>query len=183
LLVSQRDLIAERLPRQFAERKPVAIQIFDNHLANPMRSYPRWRQDRRAATLQVGVKAIYVVHVQINVAFERGPIPLPLRQVPSPNLEVDPHATAFHNRVNSAGLVGRGLKHPVNGIETEAEYIAIVLCRLTYVPNPENRRCLPCLVAHRAPPLKSQLYETFAACAAVARKMNAAATIALSGDG
>src|SRR5262249_40678524 len=82
------------LPRYFAERKPVAIQVFDHHFANPVRSYVRWRLDHCAATLKVRVKAIHVIHVQIHVAFERRS--LPLRQVSAPNLEVNPYARSFH---------------------------------------------------------------------------------------
>jgi hypothetical protein len=147
--------IAEPSPRQFAERKPVAIQIFDHHLANPMRSHVWWLPDHRAATLKVRVKAIHVVHVQIHIAFECGPFPR--REVSAPNLEVDPNARAFHNRVNPAGFVGRGLKHAINWIQAEAEYIAIVLCRLTYLPDPENGRCLPCFAAQGMPLLYAEL--------------------------
>lgn len=52
-----------------------------------------------------------------------------VRYLASPNLKMDPDVQALHDRVDA-----------INRIKAEAEYIAIVLGRLTYVLDAENRR-------------------------------------------
>jgi hypothetical protein len=134
------------LRHQFPKGKSVTVQILHHHLAKAVGSLA-WRlRDHGAAALQVGVKYIEVVNVQVDVPLER--LPFPLRKVASPDLKMNPDAAPLHNGVDASRLVLRGLKDAVNWIEGETQNIAVILRSLSHLPNTQDRRGPPHVAAH-----------------------------------
>ena len=78
------------------------------------------------------MEGIQVLHVYVDVALER--LPAALWKVAATNLEMNPDAGTLHDSIDATRLVIRGLKDAVYRIETETQYIAVVLRGLTYLP-------------------------------------------------
>lgn len=110
----------------------------------------RGRSDPCTAALKIGIETVDVVDIQIDVSLKRRS--LSLRRFPATNLEVDLNPRPGHDGVDAARFIGGWLKHAIDRIKAKTKYIAIVLGGLTYLTDPENGRCLPCLALQRTPP-------------------------------
>jgi hypothetical protein len=112
-----------RLRFGLSKRQTITIQILDHHLADAMWSHARSLKDHGPALLKVGIQAVEILHVEIDISLES--LACTLRQVSSTNLEVNPNVRTLDDGVHPAGLVSRGLEHAVHGIEAEPEDVDV----------------------------------------------------------
>jgi hypothetical protein len=104
--------------------------------------------DDGASALQIAVKSVEVINVQIDVPLEG--LPFSLQSFASPDLKMNPDAVTLHDRVNATWFVLSWLKNSVCRIKAEAQHIAVILRSLSHLPNTKDRRGPPRFPAHNA---------------------------------
>jgi hypothetical protein len=123
------------LPQELAECEAVSVEILDLKLAKAVWSVARCLLDDGTASAKILVKCIDRVHIDVDVPLDT--VASARREVAATNLKVDPSARAFHDGVDAAWLVRRGLEYAA-GLEREAEDITVVLGCLPNIADPKD---------------------------------------------